>query len=577
MTEVRQNTVESVFIKEHLTNQIDNLKNDIQDLLDRKKSLTDKNDIAKCLEEKQKKMDTLKVLNDKLKEICKRERLEVQKRNELRSITRAIDSIDFGAAKKKNTAEAMDKAKRAKAQRDDTRIKYMEYQQMEQSYIEHDIETLPGCLFLSKDVLKSYGLCPYIDISSDGEIISKETLKGNRMEWLQSKDDGGELYYNLYKALFEKQDLDKVIDEKKKLQDEIDIYIMSLLTDDQKEMYIDSKNFIKEYIGCHIKTKRIKERFKVMINTLSVLFSETAIEIHNYLSAYYDLPIVVNILDSKRQLTNFDKLQRSIYVERFQDYLKKYTDMLQKVDQTEKYTINTVKNLRMDLYQYLTDRQNFLTKHDIQEVKKLRVKQEGKYFKKWSSLNDEERLERFHSYSVFYVDKNLVETKLIDKTLRDDNVKKLYELLSTAFTNKTLVYRNITWNVKKGFIETVKILRYDNDNTFCLDIDKKTKTSSEENTKDDTSTKGDTKDVERKKISSRTILTKETEKIINEEMLYFILKRVQNGVTQSSKEDKEAFSERIKTKLKIKKITSNDKTKIFEKYDEILDVVNNNS
>ena len=80
----------------------------------------------------------------------------------------------------------------------------------------------------------------------------------------------------------------------------------------------------------------------------------------------------------------------------------------------------------------------------------------------------------------------------------------------------------------------------------------------------------------KKKISSRTIITKESEKIINEEMLYFILKRVQNGAVESTKEDKEKFAERIKIKLKIKKITVNDKIKIFEKYDEIFDVVVNN-
>lgn len=595
MAEVKQNIGQSVFIKDHLTSQIDNLKSDIQELMDRKKHLTDKNDIAVCVEEKQKKMETLKVLNDKLKEICKRERLEAQKRNEIRSITRAIDNIDFGAAKKKNTAEAMDRAKRAKAQRDDTRIKYLEYQNMEQVYLEHDIETLPGCLFLNKDVLKAYGLCPYIDISIDEVIVEKDKLQNDRTEWLSSKEDGGVLYYNLYNDLFEKGELKKIMFQKISLENEIDNYIFSLLTDDQKEMYTDSKNFLKEYVGCHIKTKRIKERFKVITNTLSVLYSETGIEIHNYLSAVYNLPIVVNILDSKRELTNFDKLQRSISVERFQDYVQKYTDMLECVDQKEKYTTNTLKNLRMDLYYYLTDRQNFLTKHDIKEVKKLRVKQEGKYFKKWSALTDEERLERFHSYAVFYVDKNLVESKLIDKKLRDDHVTKLNELLSTAFINKTLVYRNITWNVKRGFIEIVKILRYDNENTFCLDIDKKDvkiknkqdDSSNDNNTITDTinqnattttneNTNETTKE-NRKKISMRTIITKDTEKIINEEMLYFILKRVQNGATESSKEDKDSFAERLKTKLKVKKITSNDKTQIFAKYDEIFDVVSSNS
>ena len=60
------------------------------------------------------------------------------------------------------------------------------------------------------------------------------------------------------------------------------------------------------------------------------------------------------------------------------------------------------------------------------------------------------------------------------------------------------------------------------------------------------------------------------------DLLYFILKRVQNGTLESAKEDKEKFAERIKTRLKVKKITVNDKMKIFEKYDEIFNVVINN-
>jgi hypothetical protein len=583
IAQVKQNSVDPVFVKEHLVNQINDLKKDIQDLLDQRKKLSDKNEISKCMDVKQKKIETLKILNDKLRDICKRERGEAQKRNELRSITRAVDSINFGAAKKKNTAEAMDKAKQAKVQREDTRLQYLEYQRMEQEYLEHDIETLPGCLFLNKNVLKEYGLCPYIDIFTEETIGDKETLKTKRIEWLESKDNNGKLYYDLYKELFQKDSLKKFIDEKVCLETEIDNYIINLLTDSQIDMYKDCQNFIKEYMSCHIKTKRIKERFKVMINTLSILYSETGIEMHSYFSYRYGLTIVINILDCKKQLSISDKLQRSISIERFQDYLERYKNALQNVDRMEKYTINTLNNLKMDLYYYLTDKQNFLTKHDILEVKRLGIKQEGKYFKRWSLLTDEERIERFYSYTVFYVDKNLIEPKLIDKTLREDQVKKLNDLLSESFIQKRLLYKHINWNIKRGIIENVKILRYNNDNIFCLDIPEPLKSVGQDDnenvTQDESSTTRtakNEKDSGKKKISVRTIITKDIEKIINEELLYFILKRVQNGVVEPVKEDKDAFGERIKTKLKIKKIMVTDKTKIYEKYDEIFNVVKNN-
>ena len=58
--------------------------------------------------------------------------------------------------------------------------------------------------------------------------------------------------------------------------------------------------------------------------------------------------------------------------------------------------------------------------------------------------------------------------------------------------------------------------------------------------------------------------------------MYYILKKSENNPDAPSKEDKDAFTERIKIKLKIKKLTVNDKLKIYEKYDEIFTVIKNN-
>jgi hypothetical protein len=55
MAEIKQKVQDQVFIKQHLVNQIGNVKNDIQSLLDKKSSLTDKTEISKCMEQKQKK------------------------------------------------------------------------------------------------------------------------------------------------------------------------------------------------------------------------------------------------------------------------------------------------------------------------------------------------------------------------------------------------------------------------------------------------------------------------------------------------------------------------------------------
>lgn len=580
MTEINQKVQDPIFIKQHLVNQIDNIKSDIQSLIDKKRELTDKTEIAQCVEQKQKKMTTLKSLNDKLKEINNKERIENQKRYELQSVTRAIDNIEFGGAKKRNNSLAMDKAKQAKAERESTRIKFMEYERIEQEYMKYDSKSVPGFLFLHKSVLKSYGLCPYIDIDLENPLDSIDVEK-NRLEWLSSMDDKGLVYFSLCNDLLMKNVIKELLLQKQNLEQDILNFISNVLTPSQFEYYNNSDMFIQEYNLCNVKTKRLKERFKTMINWLSILYSETDIEFHKYLSNRYDLQIVVNLIDSKESgkvLTNVEKLQRSMSCERFTNFLEKYNTIKESIDTKQKFCNNTLRNLKLDFYCYLTDKQNFLSKQEIPSIKKLKISQEGKYYKKWSLLNDDEKFERFKSFSIYYIDKNLIDVKLLDKDLRETKIDELEKLLIESFQSKKLFYKNITWNVKRGIIETIKILRYNDDNTFSLSRPEPVKineTTSTSNTTDKTNSTIDMNSI-KKKVSSRTIITKESEKIINEDLLYFILKRVQNGTLESAKEDKEKFAERIKTRLKVKKITVNDKMKIFEKYDEIFNVVINN-
>ena len=580
MTEVKPSSGDTVFVKQHLISQIDNLKADIQGLLNTKRGLTNSTDIAQCVETKQKKMETLRILNDKLKEINKREREEAKRRNDLRFISRAIDSLEFGAAKKQKNSLAMERAKMAKVERDNTRVKYLEYQTMERRYLEYDCPNLPAFLFLHKDILKTYGLCPYLDI--DFENVDTEALSKSRGEWLASQSDGGVLYSTLYRDIHERGLVKSLVDERVFLETEISEFIRKTLSDSQMDRYVDCEMFLKEYVGLHVKTKRIKDRFKTFVHSLSVLYSETGVEIHKYLSAVYDVPIIVNTLDSRGTLTSTDRLHRSMAIERFEEYITRYTDLQSEISKNEKYCTNVLKNLKVDLYSYLTDKQAYLTRVEIPDTR-VKIVQKGAYYKKWSALTDTERLERFNSYAVFYVDKNLVEAKLLDRGLRDTKVAELQTLLQESFQKRTLLYKNIVWNVKRGIIENIKVLLYNDDNTFGLIPPKPkvtentattatTATTVGENTTTTTTTPSKQTDV-RRRVSSKSIITKETEKVINEELLKFILRRISNG--ESTQQDKDDFLERLKLKLKIKKITTADKTKLFNTYDEMFSIVKN--
>jgi hypothetical protein len=608
------NTIrESSYIKQHLLQQIDNLKIDIQNLIDNRKNLDKKEDIESCNALKQQNMEKLKSLNNKLKEVIRNERYESQKQNEISMLSKAIDNMEFGSAKKRNNGLAMDKAKQEKQQRENIKMKYLEYQEDEKKYLQYDSSKYPGSLFLSKNILKSYGLCPYLDLDLNNlESIDSDSLDKNRLSWLKEQSDNGTLYFDLYDDLIDKKNLIELQKTKLQYEKDIDNFLTQSLTDSQNEYLQNSIVFLEKYVNCMIKTKRIKEQFKIMINNMSILFSETNLEIHSYLSIRFDITLVVNIIDSEQKISNFDKLQSSVMIEYFNNHLEKYKTIIESIGKKEKYVMNTLKNLKLDLYNYLIDKENFIKNENILS-KKSSITQVGKYFEKWSSLSKEQKLERLESFSIYYIDKHLIETRLLDTLLRDTFVNTLYNLLKNSLESKNLVYKNISWNVKKGVIDYVKILQYDNDNkTFKLNIeiskDKFEKSKNNDRTTKDGVTDGlkdglkdelkdgvtdelkdgvkdgvtdevkdPTKNIKTiKKVSTKQIITKDTEKIINEELLHFILKRIQNGINEILEEDFQNFLERIKIKLRVKKLSSKDTSYISDKYKEIFEVVKNN-
>lgn len=561
--------------KNFIIQEINNLKRDIQNLINDKKTAENKFIIKKYDEDKRIKMDQLKRYTEQLKVIYKREREEKQMKNDLELVGRELDNLDFRNAKKNSDKT---KAKIAKELRQNAHEKYLEYLQLEKTYYETDPQALPGILFLNQKIIKEYGICPYIkhdNLEKDDNTNNINTNDNNknqditdliynkRLEWLSLQSDKGELYYNLYDTLINKKELKLVDNEKLNLENKINIFIKDILTDDQYVLWEKCINFMEKYVEFNIKTKRLKENFKIFTHNLSILYSEININFHKYLSLKYDYHIDVNVLNSK-----YEKDSKNIILnDQFEEYIAEYANVIDVIKTKSKFITNTIKNLKQDLCVFLSNKNGIVNTNlnNGNKKKEPSYVQVGKYFKRWILLSQEERLERFESYALYYVHVFLLDKDVIDISQRDDIVNTLSELLKSAYISKKMIYRDIKWNTTKGLIESVKILNYDKELGFVL---KYTKQIMEKGDGDNNLIK--------KKISFRTIITKESEKIINEDLLYFIVNRIQNGVITSTKEDKESFAERIKTKLKIKRLTVNDKVKIFEKYDEIFNIVKNN-
>jgi len=557
--------------KNFIIQEINNLKKDIQILINEKKTFEDKLIIKKYDEDKKVKMEELKRYTERLKVIYKQEREDKQMKLDLELVGKQLDNLDYRNAKKNSDKT---KAKIAKELRQNAHEKYLEYLELEKKYYEIDPKALPGILFLNQKIINEYGICPYInhnnilnkktDNSNENNIDNqdiRDLIYNKRLEWLSLQNDNGELYYNLYDTLINRKELLSVDNDKLNLDEKINKFINDILTDDQVKLWERCLAFIEKYVQINIKTKRLKESFKMFIHDLSILYSDVNINLHKYLSLKYNYHIDVNQLNSKNEI-NLNNVALSY---QFDEYISEYQNIIEIIKTKTKYITNTIKNLKQDLCCFLTKETNLNSNNNENKKKEQSYVQVGKYFKRWILLSQDERLERFESYALYYVHTFLLDKDIIDVSQRDDIVNTLSELLKTAYNSKKMIYRDIKWNTTKGIIELVKTLNYNKELGFVLKYTKQIMEKGQDNN-----------NLIKKKISFRTIITKESEKIINEELLYFIVDRIQNGVTSSTKEDKESFAEKIKLKLKIKRLTINDKVKIFEKYDEIFYIVKNN-
>lgn len=534
--------------KDILTRTISFLKNDIQHLLDKKKGCMESEDIEAIDFEKNEKMIKLKEMTEQLKVLNE----EKNKNLAFTNASRAVDSINYaGAKRKKGSYEAIEEAKKVKEQREVARDKYNDYLEYFEKYNKCDPENICGVLFLHESLLSSYGLCPYIKVENfdqDTSVIKAKLLE-ERKAWLLNQSDKGKLYYDLYDQLVNEKDIINYKREKEMVENEILNFIKHHLSDSQFKMYVDSIEVITQYTSAKIKTKKLKERYKELIHSVSILFNETQLNIHGFLAIKYDCVVVVN--DNFKNNSTVGVFFR----QQFEELLEKYIQTNSLLDEKTRYCNNVVKNLRNELYLYLTDQKKIATLNPNGK----HVVQKGKFFKRWTILTEEERNDRFTSFSDFHIERFMIRENLIDSTTKNALVESLAKMLIEKYKEKMLVYKNFKWNTTKGIIEHMNVLKYNQETKeFGLSLNAGNKH------------KEQVKVTLKKKTSIKSIFNNVTEKITNEEILYYIVK---NGAENISKE--ECF-EKIKNKLNVKKISMDDKKKILAKYEEIVQVVKDN-
>ena len=397
-----------------------------------------------------------------------------------------------------------------------------------QEYINNDCKEIPGMLFLHDSVIKKYGRCPHINITSS----NKDEVIEKRKEWLNSQRDNGQVYYDLYNTLINQSDIKSYTLQKESTENDIDNIINVTLNTVQKQVYNDALILLYEYNASKLKSKKIKEKYKEIIYLFSKLYNDTHIHIHEYVSHKLDTQIIINYNDNSGSVNKTLSIYNDLLTKNFKEYLDKYILIKQNLTNSLKYLKNTTKHLNNELVSFLK------TKETDTFV------QQGKFFKKWSLLTFEEQCDRFHSFARYYISR-----KKPLQEFKEENIEKLSNFLKESFKNKLLKYNSIKWNIKSGMIDSVLIEHIDGD--FKI----KTKPS-----------------VIKKAVESVSIFSKENEQNINEYILTFLIKnKKENDIIDAKFQD--LCFEKIKLQLNLKKISKSDKILLKQKYTDIYEII----
>lgn len=528
-----------------LNQKVDLLKNDIQEIIDNIKSEKNVEKKSKLQENKNAYLEELDTTLSQIKQNQKEEKKKLNLKNEIRKTIRANDSMKYYSVKNKhNSIQLMQEQKDNREKARDVFEKKsklrIDYNNLEKEY---DCGEYPAFLFFSKEINDKYKLCPFID-------LNENTLK-DRKKWLSETFDKGELYFNLYNKLINKKTLNILLSSKKNIELYFEEIHSTLDYTNQKSLE-KIYEYINEYKVASVKTKKLKEKFNIIINNTSVIVKNSNFKVNEFLSLYHDIVVPVNIIvdtnTDKSKINNITTLGISrLYDEHLEDYFEVKND----IENANKFIINTINNLNQELYDHLYKK----------SIDKKNVRQTGKYFKKWSELSQPEKIDRFESYAEYFPRKYLLEPGIITEELQILNLINELKLLITIDGIERIKYKNLKWNVTGGVIENINCLKYnDTEHKFFLTIEK-------EIIKNMATVK--------KASSIRTILNKDTNKIINEELMtHLIVAKKQKKLKEENiKNLKDKFLEKIKEKLKLKRIMVNDRVEINQKFDEIYNLI----
>jgi hypothetical protein len=262
------------------------------------------------------------------------------------------------------------------------------------------LQQITDFILLEDNILQKYGLfCNDI----------------NKEEWLVTRCDKGQLYYQLYDRIVNKCKLALYTDRATELETDFTDLVRKSVEDSDSDTFNECIQYFSR--SGDYKTKLAKLTRNIYIDKIVSLTNKYSIPIDYFYVLKFGIKIVFKTQYNESEL------------------LLEYKDVLDLIRQEKKYIDTKTKYLNSCMSKYNDgDTESYL------KFIRSNTRLDEKFIdKNWSNLSQEDRIDRFNGYVLYRFP-----SKSSDFTTR------LTEFIKEKYKCKEVKYNNIKWNKKQG-------------------------------------------------------------------------------------------------------------------------------
>jgi hypothetical protein len=307
-----------------------------------------------------------------------------------------------------------------------------EKKELLEQYTRHDNPECPGWLLLTSQVLNRYGTCPYLNTSKSDDLL-------RRIRWIQDQSDRGKFMYEKFSeyTIDKPRQLQEFKNQLQELSEQLSKTVKETLCPQDKRILEELLIVLEK--RCNVKgmNKKFKNEWNTALEKIDDLSNRYSFDFFKYTRICYNLYI-------RRNCMVKDTCIISELISDHQKLESKIHSMTVSLD-----------NDKQDAF----DRLYILIKANFE------MEQIGKYFKRWSGLTSEKKLERITSYCQWYLRKNVNVS---------DSLEEMIQFVQKSLSSKDLKVSDVIWNSKFGIITNIQ-LQYNSDSGFSVKVSEPTR------------------------------------------------------------------------------------------------------